>query len=317
MLPDARDLGAVAARDAAGVLLEVDRRERLHLAVEDDREVLEEVLGRALPAADGVVEEPAALSLVAGDLLESLRALAGELHQHDRLARPRVEVLPRPRQLEVPTRHLRDLRRLVLEEVEVVLRREPLSGARAVLLSDAALDDDRPLRHREQPVPRRDLPVPLRERDLPRADRPAHELLPLRTEHVVRLGVTACGERLLAREEVEELRCRNRLARARVDRGRDEVGLEVEQLQLRGLADDRGRGRRILDARQLDRDLVVALGANLGLRDAELVDARAHDRDRPVEVLLRQLAIPRRDRLQRDLEPALEVEAERRLLLER
>ena len=68
---------------------------------------------------------------------------------------------------------------------------------------------------------------------------------------------------------------------------------------------------------QLDRDLVVALRPDLGLGDAEPVDAVAHDLDGAVEVLLGQLPVARRNRLQRHLEPALQVEAERRPLLER
>ena len=46
-----------------------------------------------------------------------------------------------------------------------------------------------------------------------------------------------------------------------------------------------GRGR-ILDAGQLDRDLIVALRADLGLGDAEPVDAVRMIVDRPVEVLV-------------------------------
>jgi hypothetical protein len=48
-----------------------------------------------------------------------------------------------------------------------------------------------------------------------------------------------------------------------------------------------------------------------------LISGSAHDRHRPVEVLLGELAVARRDRLQRHLEAALQVEAERRPLLER
>ena len=72
----------------------------------------------------------------------------------------------------------------------------------------------------------------------------------------------------------------------------------------------------ILDAGKLDDDLVVALRADLGLRDAELVDAVPHDLDRALEVLFGQVAVRRGNRLQRDLEPALQVEAERRRLVE-
>ena len=74
---------------------------------------------------------------------------------------------------------------------------------------------------------------------------------------------------------------------------------------------------RVLDAREVDHDLVVALLADLRLRDAEPIDAVAEDLDRAVEVGLLQRAVRRRHRLQRHLEPALQVEAERRLVVER
>ena len=103
----------------------------------------------------------------------------------------------------------------------------------------------------------------------------------------------------------------------RVPRGPDQVGLELVELELRGLADDLGGALGVLHARELDRDLVLALLADLGLGDAELVDPLADDRDRAVEVRVGQLTAGRRLRLQHDLEPALEVEAELRLLVER
>ena len=53
--------------------------------------------------------------------------------------------------------------------------------------------------------------------------------------------------------------------------------------------------------------------ADLGLGNAELVDARADDLDRTVHVLLGYLLPLRRLRLEDDLEPSLQVEAERRL----
>jgi hypothetical protein len=62
-------------------------------------------------------------------------------------------------------------------------------------------------------------------------------------------------------------------------------------------------------AGQLDHDLVRALLADLGLGDAELVDAVAHDVDRAVDVLGREHVALRRLRLEDDLEAALEVEA--------
>ena len=78
-----------------------------------------------------------------------------------------------------------------------------------------------------------------------------------------------------------------------------------------------GGGRRILDAGQLDGDLVVALRADLGLRHAEAVDAAAHDLHRAVEVLGGELAVLGRHRLQGHLETTLQVEPERRFLVQR
>ena len=319
-LPDvgeAGDLRAVRARDPARVLLEVDRRPRLDLAVEHDREVLQVVLGVALAAADRVEEQPAALRHVARDALERLGALVREVHQDDRLAGRRVEVLPRAVEVQVAPRHLGNLGRRVAEEVVRVRRRVELADARADHFAAAALDDHGVGRHGEELVALRQLAVPLGERRLARPDGAADELLPLLLEDVVRLRIAARRERLLAREKVVELRRRDRLPRPRVDRRRDEVLLEVEQLELGRLADDvRGRGR-VVDAGQLDRDLVVALRADLGLRHAEAVDAAPHDLHRPVEIRLGELAVARRHRLQRHLETALEVEAERRTALER
>ena len=95
------------------------------------------------------------------------------------------------------------------------------------------------------------------------------------------------------------------------------VRLEVEELELGGLAEDADHARGILDAGEIDHDLVVALLADLRLRNAEPVDSVAKDLDRAVEVFLGEVTVRRRNRLQRDLEPALEVEPERRRLVQR
>ena len=95
--------------------------------------------------------------------------------------------------------------------------------------------------------------------------------------------------------------------------GGAQVGLEVEELELRGLAEDADHAGGVLDAGEVDHDLIVALLANLRLRDAEPVDTVAEDLDRAVEIGFLQRAVRRRDRLQRHLEPALEVEPERGL----
>ena len=72
----------------------------------------------------------------------------------------------------------------------------------------------------------------------------------------------------------------------------------------------------VVDPGERDHDLVVALLADLRLGDAELVDPVAEDLERAVEVGLLQRPVLRRHRLQRHLETALEVEAERRLLFQ-
>ena len=76
-----------------------------------------------------------------------------------------------------------------------------------------------------------------------------------------------------------------------------------------------GRGLRVLDAGERDRDLVAGLLADLRLTHAELVDARADDRDRLVDLRVggRVLGVARHG-LEDDLEAALEVQAEHRRL---
>jgi len=68
---------------------------------------------------------------------------------------------------------------------------------------------------------------------------------------------------------------------------------------------------------QLDHDLVLALLRDDGLGDAELVDAVAHDVDRPRHVVRRQDVPARRLRLQDDLEAALQIESLPELLVDR
>ncbi len=123
-------------------------------------------------------------------------------------------------------------------------------------------------------------------------------------------------ESLLTGEERVQRVLRDREA-LRAQRRGNEIGLEVEELELRGLAEDLDHLLRVLDAGQVDHDLVVALLADLGLRDAEPVDAVAEDLDRAVEVGLLQRPVGRRHGLQRHLEAALEIEPEGRRLLDR
>ena len=77
------------------------------------------------------------------------------------------------------------------------------------------------------------------------------------------------------------------------------------------------RAAGIVDAGELDDDLVRPWRRDHRLGDAELVDAVPHDLDRAVEIVLRDLLPLRRLRLEDDLEAALQVEAERRRAEER
>ena len=148
---------------------------------------------------------------------------------------------------------------------------------------------------------------------------------PMRVEQaLVRLGVervpllgrrAGVGMRVgavLGRVEqcVERRAVRRRAGRALRDDGLERARV-VEHVELAGRADDAGRGLRILDAGERDRDLVAGLLADLRLTHAELVDARADDRDRLVDLILRRRVLRVvRDGLEHDLETALEVEAE-------
>src|SRR5262249_23501349 len=113
---------------------------------------------------------------------------------------------------------------------------------------------------------------------LERADR----LLLVLAEDVVALGRTLLRLRLDLREQSTEARRLLRVPRGS-DRRAGERSLQVVELQLGGLADDCGSLGGIVDAGELDHDLVRPLLADLRLGDAELVDALAHDRDRAVE----------------------------------
>jgi hypothetical protein len=264
--------------------------------------------------------DPAARPLVARDLLELVRAAPGELHRHDRApaaARARVEVRARPVELQVLARHLRDLGRLVLEEVVVGAIRDD-AGALCAGADDGVLaagNDDHRLRNREHLASLRALGCEL-VGCLFLVERPVDEPLRVLVEDVVRARRALRGLCLDAREQVVQ---RGELDRLPADRdgGPGKGRLEVVQLELRGLPDDVRSSLRIADTRQLDDDLVVALRPDLGLRHAEAVDAAPHDLDRAVEVLVGQVSVRRRNRLQRDLEAALQVEAERRLLAKR
>ena len=138
----------------------------------------------------------------------------------------------------------------------------------------------------------------------------------LRTEQVERLRRPLRRLSLHLLEQAVERGLRDRVA-VRVDRGparsfskSNSISWAVLPISLRRLSPDRGR-------RRAGSRSGPALLADLRLRHAELVDAALHDRDRPVEIGRRQRVALRRHRLQHDLEAALEVEAEDRLLVDR
>ncbi len=317
------DLRAVRALDPVRVLLVVDRRERADLPVEHDREVLQR-----RPSRDRRLEATA-LRLGGGDLLERLRAAALELHEHDR-ALVRVGVGARAGKLQILARHLRDrvrrIGRLVLEEVPVALHRVRLVDARADDRRAAAARDDgrrvgdgedlvlRLLRVQDLGVDGELLRLACAEQRLARGCRSRDELLRLHVEEGVGRGALRLGEGLHARQQVVEPGGRDHVALRGLRRA-GRVGLHVVELERGGLADQRRGLLDVVHAGELDDDLILALGADLGLGDAELVDAVPHDLDRPLEVGRRQRMPLGRLRPQHDLEAALEVEAERRLLV--
>ena len=264
------------------------------------------------------------------DLGELVRAGVRELHRHDRLAGRGVEVLARAVELQVLAGHLRDgLARLdrlfaavVADQVVRVARRICRADARADVLADPAAEDGRVGRNAEDAPPLRQRARFAGSLDRVRleqlvlvADGPGAHLL-LVVEEVPGRVRAVLDERLLAGEESVERLLGNREALC-ADRRGLEVRLQVEELELGRLAEDLDHLLRVLQPREVDHDLVVALCADLGLRDAQSIDAVAQDLDRAVEVGLLQRPVRRRYRLERHLEPALEVEAERRLLLER
>ena len=98
---------------------------------------------------------------------------------------------------------------------------------------------------------------------------------------------------------------------------RNEVSLQVVQLELRGLADQLRGVLLVFHAGQLDDDLVAALNADLRLGDTGAVDSILDDRAGVFHALLVNLRALLRLGLLDDLEAALEVEAERWRLVDR
>ena len=234
------------------------------LVVEHDREVLELVL----PAeADAL----ASLRELARDVPELCPVLR-ELHQHDRLA-GWVEVLARPRELEVDALHLGDrllrVLRLVLEEVVVDDARD--RRARAGRADHCGLrgarDDDPVLRHAHIADVLRppSLNFALFSADglgRERAWRSTFFDFTSKTRHS--LPPPSWIDDCCACEQVVEPLVRDREAPR--DRRRHEVALEVVELELRGLADQVTRAVDVGDACELHRDLVRCPAARRSAR---------------------------------------------------
>ena len=315
---DAGDLGVAADAVRERAVRVVDLRPRFDLAVEHDREVLRRLL------------QSAALVETLGDPLELLAPGSREVHEDDG-ALARVEVGARSGEHQIGARQLRNrlclVLRVVLEEVPAGRRRRP-RAARADARVGSARDDHGSLGHAEDGVflllaggrvDRRDVALLRRLRVVERVlrdRRPGDQLLGLLVEEVPLARALVLDEALLAGEQRVDVRLRIRVAGDRLRRA-GEIGFEVVELELGGLADQCRGCARVVDAGELDDDLVGALLANLGLRDAELVDAVPHDvlRDRhPRRV---DILVLRRNRLEDDFEAALEIEPLLRRLVPR
>ena len=106
---------------------------------------------------------------------------------------------------------------------------------------------------------------------------------------------------------------RRRFRRCGVARRADHVGLPVVEDQLRRLADLLFGAVRIRNVGERDGDFFRSRELDFGLRDAQLVDALAHDFDRAVERFAVDFRLRRRLALVGELHAALEVEPETRL----
>jgi len=280
-----------------------------------------------------VAAQGPALRLSPRYLVEDLLALAGELHQHHRSGLG-IDVGARPGELQLITRHLGNrvirevLHVVVLEEVEP---RRPAARHLSGAVRGHAADGDGVVRDgQDRPVlghmlakaaPRLRFADDVAREELrarrrwPRLDDVlVVEEVPLRSLALVR---EHAGGRI--RQQVVEgpPRIRRGVEQTAGHRRTDHVGLEVVELEHRRLANQRRRIVHVVNAGELDDDLVRALLPDLRLGHAELVDAVPHDVDRPTEIFRRELVALRRHRFQDDLEAALEVEAQRQLLMDR
>ena len=315
----------------------VDVRRLLELAVEHDRVMAgirgDRVLVVRVQLAGLARVDPATVVLVLGDPLELVRAMARELERHDRRAGVRVDIGGDARLDEVLARQ----RRGQLEQVPVLaaLRAAVRAGAEAAGGRDLAGDGLGVGGHLQHLRVRRLLPVLVRQQQLlatpgrPLQDRMRglrpRDLLALDLrrdllfdglEQVVRLRRALVRLRLHCLEQAVERRNRRRLLVSLHGR-RQEARLEVEHLELAGRADGlRGLGR-VVDAGELDHDLVPALDGDVRRDEAARVGALGDDLLGDLHLLRVDALALLRNRAEDDLEAALQVEAERRLLVQR
>ena len=332
----ALDLAATRRVDPARVLREVDVGDRDEPCVEHDREVLEVVV-----AADRVLR--AALRDPRGHVQERVDGAAAEAERDDLLAALRVRLGARVRDV------LTADRGVVLEDVvEVVGGVAAVVGRQRLAHDRAGLDVDElgtggqllaRLRDVEVQVPDRlvegglvtgcgnDLAGGRQNRlrlwiDV--VDRPVlrrHERL------VMVLGTAGgaldggvFGERVCRRSGAAAPLCgvvpRHRVVvrSARLAARPEHARLPVVEVELPGRADRRLGLRDVLRAREAHVDLVAPGASDRGVGEAERVDAGLDDVDRLADRARIDLGAARRAALEDQLDAALEVEAELRLL---
>ncbi len=252
-------------------------------------------------------------AIVRGDLLERLAAAVGELERDDRLLRL-VEVLLRVLDVRAGER------RVVGDHPPAVGVRR-LGGGLLVAHHEDALGHLEDLRVRallRGQVLALGLAALGRQ---PVVQRPVRRLVERVEARAVGGVVVAVGLRLAAGGALDRvLEAGDRLLGVRV-LVRVRPAVLVEDVRFPVVEEQLGRGADlalrvlgVLDAWEVDLDLVVAGEQQLGLGDAERVDALAHDVERVLQRLLRDRRLLRR-RLARvdQLHAALQVEAEHRV----
>ena len=304
-----RDRGARPAVDPVRVLDVVDRGRRDELVVEHDREMLRDRRPERVVAS--------ALGDRARDLLERFAPAVGELEPDDRrVAELLVEVLLRI--ADVGARQ----RRVVLHHPEAV----GVRSVRAHLLVAHHQDAFRDLHHLGALALGS---VEVLERRLPRVRRPAlaQRTLGIPIERIeprpVGGAVVAVTLRFAPRglpHRLEEPRDRPLLIGVLIGIGPavppEQIGFPVVEEQLRRRPHLLSRPLGVLDARQIDLDLVPTGLQQLRLGHAERVHPLAHDVHRPLQRLRRDRRLLRRRLgLVHQLHATLQIQPQRGLAL--